>query len=159
MERLRNIRQVSESGYQRVLTDITQKCWVDYVTPIPEGLDSAAVTPLLCAVSHGKYFQINLLTTASDPFRSFFTQGLTIYKALKESNAKPGQWVSISGAGGGLGHLGELCGLTIDFLLLRSHICVSLGIQFAVAMGLRVVAIGGCFWSLSLYLVIPISIM
>lgn len=38
------------SGYQHVLTDITQKCWVDYVTPIPEGLDSAAVTPLLCAV-------------------------------------------------------------------------------------------------------------
>ncbi|KIK66139.1 hypothetical protein GYMLUDRAFT_38655 [Collybiopsis luxurians FD-317 M1] len=71
------------------------RCWVDYLTPIPEGLDSAAVTPLLCA-------------------------GLTIYKALKQSNAKPGHWVAISGAGGGLGHL---------------------GIQFAVAMGLRVVAI------------------
>ncbi|KAJ3795976.1 hypothetical protein GGU11DRAFT_746582 [Lentinula aff. detonsa] len=71
------------------------RCWVDYLTPIPEGLDSAAVTPLLCA-------------------------GLTIYKALKVSNAKPGHWVALSGAGGGLGHL---------------------GIQFAVAMGIRVIAI------------------
>ncbi|KAJ3889689.1 chaperonin 10-like protein [Lentinula edodes] len=71
------------------------RCWVDYLTPIPDGLDSAAVTPLLCA-------------------------GLTIYKALKLSNAKPGHWVALSGAGGGLGHL---------------------GIQFAVAMGLRVIAI------------------
>ncbi|KAF5341285.1 hypothetical protein D9757_014545 [Collybiopsis confluens] len=71
------------------------RCWVDYVTPIPEGLDSAAVAPLLCA-------------------------GLTIYRALKQTNAKPGQWVVISGAGGGLGHL---------------------GIQLGLAMGLRVIAI------------------
>ncbi|KAJ7445254.1 chaperonin 10-like protein [Mycena latifolia] len=69
--------------------------YVDYVTPIPESLDSAAATPLLCA-------------------------GLTIYKALKETNPKVGNWVAIPGAGGGLGHL---------------------GIQYAVAMGLRVIAI------------------
>jgi len=69
--------------------------YVDYVTPIPDNLDSAAATPLLCA-------------------------GLTIYKALKESNPKVGNWVAIPGAGGGLGHL---------------------GIQYAVAMGLRVIAI------------------
>ncbi|KAJ7732584.1 chaperonin 10-like protein [Mycena maculata] len=69
--------------------------YVDYVTPIPESLDSAAATPILCA-------------------------GLTIYKALKESNPKIGNWVAIPGAGGGLGHL---------------------GIQYAVAMGLRVIAI------------------
>jgi alcohol dehydrogenase, propanol-preferring len=71
------------------------RCWVNYVTPIPEGLDSAAVTPILCA-------------------------GLTIYGGLKKSGAKPGQWVALTGAGGGLGHL---------------------GIQYAVAMGLRVIAI------------------
>jgi len=29
-------------------------------------------------------------------------QGLTVYKALKLSNAKVGQWIAISGAGGGL---------------------------------------------------------
>lgn len=32
--------------------------------------------------------------------------GVTVYAALKRSNARPGQWVVISGAGGGLGHLG-----------------------------------------------------
>ncbi|KAJ7665601.1 chaperonin 10-like protein [Mycena rosella] len=69
--------------------------YVDYVTPIPDDLASAAATPLLCA-------------------------GLTIYKALKETHPKVGNWVAIPGAGGGLGHL---------------------GIQYAVAMGLRVIAI------------------
>ncbi|CAG7944261.1 unnamed protein product [Penicillium salamii] len=51
-----------------------------YVTPIPESLDSAEAAPLLCA-------------------------GVTVYSALKRSHARPGQWVIISGAGGGLGHL------------------------------------------------------
>lgn len=32
--------------------------------------------------------------------------GVTVYSALKRSNARPGQWVVIAGAGGGLGHLG-----------------------------------------------------
>ncbi|KAJ7924064.1 chaperonin 10-like protein [Mycena leptocephala] len=63
--------------------------YVDYVTPIPQNLDSAAATPLLCARERDK--------------------------------SKVGNWVAIPGAGGGLGHL---------------------GIQYAVAMGLRVVAIG-----------------
>lgn len=48
-------------------------------------------------------------------------QGLTIYKALKQSKAQIGEWIAISGAGGGLGHL---------------------GVQYAAAMGLRVLAIG-----------------
>ncbi|CAG7919509.1 unnamed protein product [Penicillium olsonii] len=52
----------------------------NYVTPIPEGLDSAEAAPLLCA-------------------------GVTVYSALKRSRARPGQWVVISGAGGGLGHM------------------------------------------------------
>ncbi|CAD6192386.1 unnamed protein product [Caenorhabditis auriculariae] len=46
--------------------------------------------------------------------------GVTVYKALKQSEVKPGQTVVLTGAGGGLG---------------------SLGIQFAKAMGMRVVAI------------------
>jgi propanol-preferring alcohol dehydrogenase len=53
----------------------------NYVTPIPDGLDSAEAAPLLCA-------------------------GVTVYSALKRSHARPGQWVIISGAGGGLGHIG-----------------------------------------------------
>lgn len=53
----------------------------NYVTIIPDGLDSAAAAPMLCA-------------------------GLTVYTALQRANLKPGQWVVISGAGGGLGHIG-----------------------------------------------------
>lgn len=52
----------------------------NYVTPIPDGLDSAAAAPLLCA-------------------------GVTVYSALRKANAESGSWVVISGAGGGLGHL------------------------------------------------------
>ncbi|KAK9458247.1 chaperonin 10-like protein [Dipodascopsis uninucleata] len=66
-----------------------------HAAPIPKTADLAKVAPILCA-------------------------GITVYKALKESNAKPGQWVAITGAGGGLG---------------------SLAIQYAQAMGLRVLSI------------------
>lgn len=52
----------------------------NYVTPIPDGLESAAAAPMLCA-------------------------GVTVYAALNRSRARPGQWVVISGAGGGLGHI------------------------------------------------------
>lgn len=51
-----------------------------YVTPIPEGLDSAAAAPMLCA-------------------------GVTVFSALRKSNAEAGSWVVLLGAGGGLGHL------------------------------------------------------
>lgn len=46
--------------------------------------------------------------------------GVTAYKAIKISGATPGQWIAISGAGGGVG---------------------SLAIQYACAMGYRVIAI------------------
>ena len=45
--------------------------------------------------------------------------GVTTYKGLKETECRPGQWVVISGIGG-LGHL---------------------GVQYATAMGLRVIAV------------------
>ena len=64
---------------------------------IPAGTDLANVAPILCA-------------------------GVTVYKALKTADLAAGQWVAISGAGGGLG---------------------SLAVQYARAMGLRVVAIDG----------------
>lgn len=69
--------------------------WVQHVTPIPEPLDSQAAASILCA-------------------------GLTVYRALKYSGARIGNWVVLPGAGGGLGHL---------------------AVQYAVAMGMRVVAI------------------
>lgn len=65
-----------------------------YVAPIPPGLDLAAAAPVLCA-------------------------GVTTYKALKQSEVRPGQWVVISGVGG-LGHL---------------------AIQYAHAMGMLVAAV------------------
>ncbi|KFG81540.1 alcohol dehydrogenase II [Metarhizium anisopliae] len=52
----------------------------DYVTRIPEQLDSAEAAPLLCG-------------------------GMTVYAALRRSQARSGQWVVVTGAGGGLGHL------------------------------------------------------
>ncbi|KFY90571.1 hypothetical protein V500_05131 [Pseudogymnoascus sp. VKM F-4518 (FW-2643)] len=50
----------------------------NYVTPIPEKLASADAAPMLCA-------------------------GLTSYSALRKCKVKSGEWVVISGAGGGLG--------------------------------------------------------
>jgi D-arabinose 1-dehydrogenase-like Zn-dependent alcohol dehydrogenase len=46
--------------------------------------------------------------------------GATIYSSIKRCNLSPGQWIIISGCGGGLGHL---------------------GIQFAKALGYKVVGI------------------
>ncbi|KAI0260290.1 GroES-like protein [Gloeopeniophorella convolvens] len=70
--------------------------YVSHVTPIPEKLDSAEAASFLCA-------------------------GVTVYRALKYSNTKPGDWVVLPGAGGGLGHL---------------------AVQYAAhAFGLRVVAV------------------
>lgn len=64
---------------------------------IPKGTDLAKVSPILCA-------------------------GVTVYKALKTANCQPGDFVAISGAGGGLG---------------------SLAVQYAKAMGFRVIGIDG----------------
>jgi propanol-preferring alcohol dehydrogenase len=66
----------------------------DYVGRLPDNLDWGAAAPVLCA-------------------------GVTVYKGLKETEARPGQWVAISGIGG-LGHM---------------------AVQYAKAMGLHVVAV------------------
>ncbi|KAE8375820.1 chaperonin 10-like protein [Aspergillus bertholletiae] len=58
---------------------------IDYVTPIPDGVPSELAAPMLCA-------------------------GVTVYAALKRSKAQPGDFVVISGAGGGLGHLATQIG-------------------------------------------------
>jgi propanol-preferring alcohol dehydrogenase len=65
-----------------------------YAVRIPDGVDLLEVAPILCA-------------------------GVTVYKGLKVTDARPGQWVAISGIGG-LGHI---------------------AVQYARAMGLRVVAV------------------
>lgn len=66
-----------------------------HIARIPKECDLEAIAPVLCA-------------------------GITVYKGLKESAARPGQTVAIVGAGGGLG---------------------SLACQYAKAMGLHVIAI------------------
>jgi propanol-preferring alcohol dehydrogenase len=66
----------------------------NYVAHIPKGLSSVEAAPLICA-------------------------GITTYKGIKMTEAKPGQWLAVSGCGG-LGHL---------------------AIQYAKAMGLLVCAI------------------
>jgi propanol-preferring alcohol dehydrogenase len=50
-----------------------------YCPLIPDGVDMAAVAPILCA-------------------------GVTVYKGLKRTDTQPGEWVLISGIGG-LGHI------------------------------------------------------
>ncbi|WP_198521528.1 alcohol dehydrogenase AdhP [Rhizobium sullae] len=65
-----------------------------FAARLPEGVDFAQIAPILCA-------------------------GVTTYKGLKETEARPGEWVAISGVGG-LGHV---------------------AIQYAKAMGLKVVAL------------------
>ncbi len=65
-----------------------------YVAHFPPNIDFTAMAPIICA-------------------------GVTVYKGLKETEAKPGEWVAISGIGG-LGHL---------------------AVQYAKAMGLHVAAI------------------
>ncbi|WP_071286107.1 alcohol dehydrogenase AdhP [Mycolicibacterium llatzerense] len=66
----------------------------DYAVRIPDGADVLEIAPILCA-------------------------GVTVYKGLKVSEARPGHWVAISGLGG-LGHV---------------------AVQYARAMGMRVVAV------------------
>jgi len=66
-----------------------------HIARIPKECDLEAISPVLCA-------------------------GITVYKGLKESGARPGQTVAIVGAGGGLG---------------------SLACQYAKAMGLDIIAI------------------
>ncbi|KAI2641140.1 alcohol dehydrogenase-like protein [Xylaria nigripes] len=56
-----------------------------YVTPVPEHIPGEIAAPMLCG-------------------------GLTTYAALKKSGAQPGQWVVISGAGGGLGSIATSLG-------------------------------------------------
>lgn len=85
-----------ENGGYSVDGSFGQYMLVDarYAPLIPAGVDLAAVAPILCA-------------------------GVTVYKGLKRTDTRPGQWVLISGIGG-LGHI---------------------AVQYAVAMGLRVVAV------------------
>jgi propanol-preferring alcohol dehydrogenase len=66
----------------------------DFVARLPKSTDLIRMAPILCA-------------------------GVTTYRGLKRTNARPGQWVAVVGIGG-LGHI---------------------AVQYAVAMGMRVAAV------------------
>lgn len=76
--------------------------------------------------SFGEYMLVDaryapVIPEGADPFEvaPVLCAGVTVYKGLKRTEVQPGQWVVISGIGG-LGHL---------------------AVQYAVAMGMRVVAV------------------
>lgn len=68
-----------------------------HVARIPKGVSLEAVAPVLCA-------------------------GITVYKGIKESGVRAGQWIAIAGAGGGLGNM---------------------ALQYCKAMGIHTIAIDG----------------
>lgn len=68
-----------------------------YTSRIPAGVKDEEAGPIMCG-------------------------GVTAYTACKRSGVKPGQWIVLPGAGGGLGHF---------------------AVQYARAMGMRVIAIDG----------------
>ncbi|KAF2093390.1 GroES-like protein [Rhizodiscina lignyota] len=68
-----------------------------YASRIPDGVKDEEAGPVMCG-------------------------GLTAYMACRRSNVRPGQWLVLPGAGGGLGHF---------------------GVQYAKALGMRVIAIDG----------------
>lgn len=88
-------KQQQNSGYS-VNGSFAEYCLAngDYVGVIPDGVDLLEIAPILCA-------------------------GVTVYKGLKMTEAKTGDWVAISGIGG-LGHV---------------------AVQYAKTMGFNVVAI------------------
>ncbi|ENV80760.1 MAG TPA: alcohol dehydrogenase AdhP [Acinetobacter ursingii] len=88
-------KEQQNSGYS-VNGSFAEYCLADgeYVGVIPDGVDLLEIAPILCA-------------------------GVTVYKGLKMTEAKTGDWVAISGIGG-LGHV---------------------AVQYAKTMGFNVVAI------------------
>lgn len=68
--------------------------------------------------------------------------GVTAYTACKRSVVRPGQWIVIIGAGGGLGHCMR-CVPTTTLVYILLNFFVTVGVQYAVAMGMRVIAVDG----------------
>lgn len=86
------------SGFSAAGT-FQQYCVADgrYTTRIPDGVKDEEAGPIMCG-------------------------GVTAYVACKRSAVRPGQWIVLPGAGGGLGHF---------------------AVQYARAMGMRVIAVDG----------------
>jgi propanol-preferring alcohol dehydrogenase len=73
-----------------------------------------------------------------DPFKSapLYCAGVTVYKALKVSQARPNDWISIIGIGG----LGKFF-FSVAHVSGQDSLLGSLGIKYAKTMGFRVIGI------------------
>ena len=91
--------------------------YTDFVTPIPEGLESAEAAAFMCAVRRFFIFTFDIL--AEDGLLE--RQGFTVYSALRQSETHVGDWIAIPGAGGGLGHLGKG---HLPFMIFQEHCCI-----------------------------------
>lgn len=78
-----------------------QVSYLQHVTPIPDGIDSFDAASILCAVS------VRSILVDLIPFIHCFVKGVTVYRAIKNSDTNIGDWIVLPGAGGGLGHLGD----------------------------------------------------
>jgi len=75
-----------------------QVSYVQHVTPIPDAIESFDAASILCAVSVRSPLVVL--------FIHCLMQGVTVYRAIKNSDTHIGDWIVLPGAGGGLGHLG-----------------------------------------------------
>src|SRR6266436_9028598 len=78
-----------------------QVSYVQHVTPIPDAIESFDAASILCAVSVR-----SALVDLTPLFIHCLMQGVTVYRAIKNSDTHIGDWIVLPGAGGGLGHLG-----------------------------------------------------
>lgn len=84
---------VADSHVTNHVPSSIKVAWAEHLVPLPAELSDEDAVPILCA-------------------------GLTVYKGLKISNTKVGDWVVIPGAGGGLGHLGTF---RVSCLIFSEH--------------------------------------
>jgi len=72
---------------------------------------------------------------------SLIQKGVTVYSALKSMGLKSGDTIVIHGSGGGLGHLGRY-NSWLSFEKTFWYCSIKIAVQYAVAMGFNVIAIG-----------------
>ena len=108
-------KEQQNSGYS-VNGSFAEYCLADgeYVGVIPDGVDLLEIAPILCA-------------------------GVTVYKGLKMTEAKTGDWVAISGIGG-LGHVAVQYAKTMGFNVVAIDVDdskLALAKEFGAAVGIN----------------------
>ncbi|KAI0946791.1 hypothetical protein AcW1_010150 [Taiwanofungus camphoratus] len=105
--------------FHKMTVDFAHNCHTDCASRKISGfhVDGTFAQYIVAFVDHLIPIPESLPSTEAAPI---LCAGVTVYNALKQVNTPVGSWIVIPGGGGGLGHL---------------------GIQYAVEMGLRVLAI------------------